>query len=199
MSGKVYGYCRVSTKGQALANGLEAQAQEILERYSNAIIINETYTGTTLDRPRLNAILNELTVGDTLVVAKLDRLARNTSEGIELIRDLFSKGVSVHALNVGLLEDTNMGNFFVTVLLAVAEMEKSTILERTTAGKALAKQRPDYREGRPPSYTEEQLDHALKLLENHSYAQVAKMTRISTATIGRAVRKRKLASLTNDK
>lgn len=188
----VYGYCRVSTKGQALANGLEAQEQEILNRYQNAIIKKESYTGGSTDRPILNEVLENLEEGDSLVVTKLDRLARNTSEGIELIKKLFERNISVHVLNVGLLENTNMGQFFITVLLAVAEMEKNTILERTSAGKAIAKQNPAFKEGRPNKFTKEQLDHAISLLDNNSYKQVERMTRISTSTLVREVRKRKI-------
>ena len=65
------------------------------------------------------------------MVTRLDRLARNVSEGIELVRELFRRQIKVHVLNVGLLEDTAMGNFFLTTLLAVAELERSMIIERT--------------------------------------------------------------------
>lgn len=78
-------------------------------------------------------------------MTKLDRLARNTREGIEVIEKLFAKNVKVHVLNVGLLENTTMGRFFLTTLLAVAEMERNLIIERTQEGKVIAKQRADFR------------------------------------------------------
>lgn len=84
------------------------------------------------------------------MVTKLDRLARNVSEGIELIRALFKKDVKVHVLNIGLLENTSMGNFFITTLLAVAELERNMIIERTQAGKEVARTKAGFREGRPP-------------------------------------------------
>ena len=74
---------------------------------------------------------------------------------------LFSNGVSVHVLNVGLLENTIMGRFFLTTLLAVAEMERHMIIERTQNGKAIAKAKPGFKEGRPQKYTQKQLDNAL--------------------------------------
>ena len=81
----IIGYCRVSTKKQATANGLYAQAQEILAKYPDALIKREAYTGTSTDRPIFKAILDELKAGDMLVVNKLNRLARNTVEGIQVV------------------------------------------------------------------------------------------------------------------
>jgi DNA invertase Pin-like site-specific DNA recombinase len=192
----IYGYARVSTKGQ-LKDGysLEVQKQEILNRYENAIIKYEQYTGTTTDRPIFNKLIETLNNGDTLVVTKLDRLARNTVEGIQIVQDLFDKGVAVHVLNVGLLENTSMGKFFLTTLLAVAEMERNTIIERTQTGKAIAKTKYGFKEGRPKQYTETQLSMALDLLHEHSYNEVAKMTKISKSTLIRANKERKAQSI----
>lgn len=192
----IKGYCRVSTKGQLEGNGLEAQQKEILEKYSNAEITKEAFTGTKTDRPMLNKLLKELKEGDTLVVTKLDRLARNTVEGIQIIEGLFSKGVSVHVLNVGLLENTTMGKFFLTTLLAVAEMERNIIIERTQAGKEIAKQDPNFKEGRPQVHKETHKAHALELLnEGKTYKQVESLTGISKSTLIRYKRKVELKGL----
>lgn len=186
----IYGYCRVSSKGQAKeGNSLEAQEKEILTRYSDAKIFKETYTGTTIDRPVFNDVIKNLKENDMLVVTKLDRLARNTVEGIEIVKDLFKKKACVHVINVGLLEDTSMGQFFLTTLLAVAELERNQIIERTQAGKTIARQHPDYREGRPPVYCKKQKEHALELLKSHSYTQVEELTGISKSTLIRYKRK----------
>lgn len=188
---KIIGYSRVSSKGQLDNNSIEQQKGEILDRYSNAIIYSEQFTGTSTDRPIFKSIIEQLQSGDTLVVCKLDRLARNTSEGIELVQGLFNKGVAVHVLNVGLLENTTMGKFFLTTLLAVAEMERNTIIERTQNGKAIAKTKEGYKEGRPKSYNQKQLDNAIELLKNNSYTEVVEVTNISKSTLIREVRKRK--------
>lgn len=88
----IYGYCRVSTKGQAKdGNSLDAQEQEILSRYSDALIYKEAYTGTTTDRPVFNEVIQQMQENDMLVVSKLDRLARNTEEGIKIVKNLFLK------------------------------------------------------------------------------------------------------------
>lgn len=191
--GKIIGYCRVSTKLQAReGNSLEQQKEEIIDKYSNAEIYQESYTGTKTDRPVFNDIVSKLIKGDMLVVTKLDRLARNTVEGIKIVEDLFNKGVSVHVLNVGLLENTTMGKFFLTTLLAVAEMERNTILERTQAGKEIAKTKEGYKEGRPKKYTKKQLDNAMKMLEEHSYTEVSEITGISKSTLQREKRIRSI-------
>ena len=186
-----YGYVRVSTKNQLEGFGLEAQKNEILEKYPDTKILEEQFTGTKLDRPILNELLNTLKENDTLIVTKLDRLARNTVEGIQIIESLFAKSVSVHVLNVGLLENTTMGKFFLTTLLAVAEMERNIIIERTQSGKELARQDPNFKEGRPKIYKRKQINHALSLLENHTYKQVTELTGISKSTLIRAKNKKR--------
>ncbi|WP_338107246.1 recombinase family protein [Clostridium novyi] len=70
-------------------------------------------------------------------------------------------------------------------------MERNTIIERTQAGKAIAKTKPGFKEGRPKKYTKEQIDHALNLLESNSYSYVERITCISKSTLIRAVRDKK--------
>jgi DNA invertase Pin-like site-specific DNA recombinase len=189
----IIGYCRVSTRKQKDGYGLEAQESEILEKYENATICKEQFSAKTLDRPIFNEITKEiLKSGDTLVVAKLDRLARNTVEGINIVKDLFEKNIAIHVLNVGLLENTNMGRFFIAVMLAVAEMERTMIIERTQAGKEMARLEPDFKEGRPKEYTQSQLDWAISLLKENSYTITAKLTGISKSTLIREMKKQNL-------
>ena len=181
------GYCRVSTKGQLDGNSIEEQTLSIRERYPTAEIVVESYSGAK-ERPIFNALLDRLALGDTLIVTKLDRFCRTTKEGLQYIDLLLNKGVKIHILNMGLIESSPMGRLIVTNLLAFAEFERAMIIERTQAGKAFAKQRDNFREGRKPIYTPEQIEHALKLLEDNSYSQVVKMTGISKSTIIRAKR-----------
>lgn len=186
-----YGYARVSTLTQELDTQIELLQAEGCDE-----ILSEKFTGTKTDRPQFNHLLENLRAGDTLVVTKLDRLARNTREGIDVIEGLFQKGVRVHVLNVGLLENTTMGRFFLTTLLAVAEMERNLIIERTQEGKAMARRNPDFKEGRPRKHTKQQVKHALELLEHHTYNEVEQMTGINKRTL---IRRKNEAIMVADK
>ncbi len=184
----IYGYARISAKVQLKGNSLEEQKNE-LRKNGCQVIVEEQFTGKTTARPKFeDLILNQLKPGDTLVVTRLDRLARNVTEGVSTIRSLFNKNVRVHVLNVGLLENTAMGNFFITTLRAVAELERCMILERTAAGKEIAKTRDGFKEGRPP-IARAKIELAMGLLEMHSYKRVSEMTGISVATLARYRRK----------
>ena len=144
-----YGYGRVSTKGQeANGNSLDDQKRQLEEAGCDEIIL-EAYTGTKMERPKFTALVDKLEAGDTLIVCKLDRFARTAREGLEVVEDLMERGVKVHILNMGLIEDTPMGRVILTVMLAFAQFERDSIVERTSAGKALAREKEDYREGRP--------------------------------------------------
>ena len=182
----IYGYARVSSKSQQDNNSFEQQERAIRERWEDAIIVREQFTGATTHRPVLDDVIAKLKPNDTLVVTKLDRLARTTVEGIELVQSLFDIGVNVHVMNVGLLENTDMGKFFLTTLLAVAELERNQIVERTQSGKAIAKLNPNFVEGRPKKYNREQINHAIELLVDNSYKQVEQLTGISKSTLIRA-------------
>lgn len=192
---KILGYCRISSKSQLDNHSLEQQEQEILNKYNNTKIFKEQSTGAKMHRTILDNVIEQLDEGDMLVVTKLDRLARNTVEGIQIIEDLFKKNVSIHVLNVGLLENTTMGKFFLTTLLAVAEMERNMIIERTRAGKDIAKQKVGYKEGRPLKYSTAQLDNALSMLSvnggTYSYKGVERLLGISKSTLIRENNRRK--------
>jgi DNA invertase Pin-like site-specific DNA recombinase len=182
----IFGYTRVSTKKQLDGYGLDVQKKEILSKYPDAIIYEEQYTGTKLDRPVFTKLISRLRENDILVVSRLDRFARNTVEGIKVVEELFKRKISIHILNVGLLEDTPMGRFFLTTMLAVAELERNMIIERTQTGKELARQKKGYKDGRPKKYTDDDLIEAVLLLEEFSYKQVVDLTGISKSTLIRA-------------
>ncbi len=124
----VYGYCRVSTKGQLDGNSIEEQKAEIMKQYANAKIIIESYSGAK-ERPIFNKLLNRLQEGDILVVTKLDRFCRTTKEGLGYIDNLMSKNVKIYILNMGLIENSPIGRLIVTNLLAFAEFERAMIIE----------------------------------------------------------------------
>ena len=185
----IYGYARVSTKGQAKdGNSLEAQEQ-LLRDAGAEKIYSDAFTGTKAHRPELDKLLSQMQAGDKLIVTKLDRIARSATQGIELIQSLLDKDIIVHVLNMGLMDNTPTGKLIRNIMLAFAEFERDMIVERTQEGKAIAKQKPDFKEGRPSVYNKKQIDHALWLLADHSYKQVEELTGISKSTLIRAKRK----------
>ena len=188
----IYGYCRVSTKGQAKdGNSLEAQEKAVKEAGATKIYA-DAFTGTKSHRPELDKLLEVIGNGDTLIVTKLDRIARSVTQGIELVNTLLDRGVAVNILNMGKLDTTPTGKLIRNVLFAFAEFERDMIVERTQEGKAIAKQNPDFTEGRPKKYNQKQLDHALDLLLDHSYKEVVQMTGISKSTLIRSMRNKKM-------
>lgn len=145
----VYGYARVSTKKQANdGNGLEAQ-EEALRKAGCEVIVREVYTGKASNRPELDKLLPTLKEGDTFTTTKLDRIARSTIQGCELVRDLMERGITVNVLNMGTLENTPVGKLVVSVMFAMAEFERDMIVQRTQEGLAVARQREGFHEGRP--------------------------------------------------
>lgn len=188
----IFGYARVSTKGQAKdGNSLEVQEKLLRESGAEEIFI-DSFTGTKLERPEFDKLLNQIQSGDTLIVTKLDRFARSVSQASDLITQLIDKGITVNVLNLGILSNSSVSTLMRNVLLSFAQFERDMIVERTSEGKAIAKQKPDFREGRPPLYKKKQIEHALEMLTDHSYKQVEELTGISKSTLIRAKRKRNI-------
>ena len=184
----IYGYCRVSTRGQAKdGNGLEVQKNAVAEAGAEKIFM-DTFTGTKTHRPELDKLLAAIQPGDKIIVTKLDRIARSAIQGAELVQSLLDKGVTVHILNMGIMDNTPTGKLIRMIFFAFAEFERDMIVERTQEGKAIAKQNPDFVEGRPKKYKRQQVSLALELLQNHSYREVTQMTGISKSTLIRAKR-----------
>lgn len=186
----IYGYARVSTAGQKHdGNSLESQRDELIKAGAQEVF-EEAYTGTKTDRPILNSLINKLKSGDTLTVVKLDRLSRTAGEGANLIKRLTDNGIKVNIINMGIADTTSsMGKLMVTILLAFAEFERDMIVERTQTGKAIAKQNPDFTEGRPYKFTEAQLKHAAELKKTMSYKQVTELTSVSESTLMRYIKR----------
>ena len=182
-----YGYARVSTRHQEIdGNSLDAQ-EEALKAAGATVIIRETYTGTSVARPELERLIGELRPGDTVVVAKLDRMARSTIQGLQLVQDLIQKGVTVNILNMGILSDKPEDALRLTMFLAFAQYERDMIMQRTREGKEAArKNNPKYHEGRPRSLDQDDIKIAVDLLSNHSYAEVSKRLKVSKSTLIRA-------------
>ena len=187
----IYGYARVSTVKQLKGNSIEEQTAKLRE--AGAVeIITDSYTGTKMERPNFTALLERLQPGDKLIVTKLDRFARTAVDGGAIVRDLHSRGITIHILNMGIADNTPMGKLMVTMLLAFAEFERDMIVERTQSGKDIARANGKQVDGRPKKYSTAQREHAMQLLaEGNSYTDVERMTGISKSTLIREMRKKK--------
>lgn len=191
----IYGYARVSTKGQAKdGNSLESQI-EVLKENGAVEIYSDSFTGTKTDRPEFKKLLEVLKPGDTLMVTKLDRFARSMTQGSELVNELIKRGIKVNILNIGMMDNTPASKLIRNIFLSFAEFERDMIVERTQEGKAIAKTKEGFKEGRPKAYTPKQLDNALSMLTvnggKHSYKEVAELLGISKSTLIRENNKRK--------
>lgn len=183
-----FAYARVSTRKQSRdGNGLDDQiAQLKLAGYDELVV--EEFTGSTTKRPKLDALIQRLQTGDTIIVTKLDRFARTTAEGSKLISDLLNRGVAVHILNMRLIDNTPTGKLITHILLAFAEYERDLIIERTQAGKEIARSKDGFRDGRPP-IDQKRKDFAVDLIINQhkTYREVVELTGLSKSTLIRAV------------
>jgi DNA invertase Pin-like site-specific DNA recombinase len=138
------GYARVSTLDQN--PDLQHHA---LEEAGCVRVFTEHASGSKADRPQLNAALDYLRPGDTLVVWKLDRLGRNTQHVLAVIEQLKQRQIGFRSLTEALDTTGPMGQAMLTIMAAFAQLERDTIIERTRAGlKAAAAN--NRHGGRPP-------------------------------------------------
>lgn len=183
----IFGYVRVSTKKQEKGQSIEEQIAAIRARYPDAEIIIETQGGNK-HRPAFEGILKRVLPGDIICTVDHTRYSRDTAEGLRIAKELMSRGVLIHFLSFGMLENTPTGHYVLTLLLANAELELSQIVNRTQPARERARKKPGYQDGRPKKYSKKQIAHALELLETKTYKEVEEITGISKSTLIRAVR-----------
>jgi DNA invertase Pin-like site-specific DNA recombinase len=175
------GYARVSTDGQTL------QAQtEALHGAGCARIFAEKISGAHSDRPQLAKAIAALGEGDTLVVCKLDRLARSTRDLLNTLATISDRGASFKSLNDPWADTTTPhGKLMVTVLGGLAEFERHLILSRTAEGRTRAKA-SGVKFGRKPTLTVYQRAEALRRrAAGETLVEIAKSFNVSHMTIAR--------------
>lgn len=178
------GYVRISTKDQ----NTDFQDAAMAQAGVTQVYTDRGVSGSVASRPELDRALDHLREGDVLVVWKLDRLGRNTKNVLEVIERLSAKGVGFRSLTEGLDTTGPMGKAMLTILAAFAELERSTMLERTRAGLDAAKARGRVG-GRPSTIDAKKLDKIKKLVASgdHTRAEIADMVKISRATLYRVL------------
>ena len=179
--GGLVGYARVSTRDQTVALQLDA-----LHGAGCVRVFEETASGAQRDRPQLAAALDYMRAGDTLVVWKLDRLARSTRQLIETVEELARRGIGFRCLTQDLDTTTAGGRLVFTIFSAIAEFEREIIQERTRAGLDAARAR-GRRGGRPPALKPRDLKEARALLTDPEITveQVAARLKVSPSTLYR--------------
>lgn len=175
------GYARVSTQDQNLDLQINALKKEGCDQ-----IYEEKASGSQRDRPELKKLLDNIRAGDTLVVWKLDRLARSTKILLDTVEQLKAKKANFLAITEKIDTSSPMGEFFYTVMGALSQLEKSLIVERTQAGLAAARAKGKLL-GRPKDMSEETLSVARDLLKdpNRTIKQVAKHIGVAPSTLYR--------------
>lgn len=178
----IYGYARVSTNGQTL----EAQ-MEALTAAGATRIFREKVSGAKADRPELKKLLKAVQDGDTVLMTRLDRLARSTRDLLNILTALADRGARFRSLADPWADTTTPhGRLMVTMLGGLAEFERELILARTREGITRAKTR-GARLGRPRVLTPEQKAEALRELANGSMTtrELARRYNVSASTISR--------------
>jgi len=179
----IIGYARVSTQDQNPQLQLDALNGAACEQ-----VFHETATGTFRDRPELTACLRTLRKGDSLVVWKLDRLARSLKDLVEIVHDLNQRGVGFRSLTESIDTTSSGGRLVFHIFGALAEFEHSLIKERTIAGLAAARAR-GRKGGRKPALSPTDVRKAAAMLSdpNITKAEVAKHFSVSRVTLNAAL------------
>lgn len=178
------GYARTSTLDQTA--GLEAQLRDLEAVGCKKVFKEQVSSVDVVRRDQLGAALDYLRDGDTLVVTKLDRLARSVAHLLEIVGKIEAKGAFLRILAMGVDTSTPTGRLMLTVLGAVGEFERSVMLERQREGIAKAKAEGKYT-GRKPT-ARAKADEVRRLLaEGHSKVDVADRLGISRSSVHRIV------------
>ncbi len=181
--GQRIGYVRVSTVDQNT------------ERQLDGLALDKTFTdkasGKDTKRPQLQAALDYVREGDTLIVHSMDRLARNTEDLLRMVRELRARGVRVEFIKPPLIfgvGDDPMAELMMTMLGGFAQFERAIIKERQREGIALAKAKGNVYKGRKPSLTKEQIAEVQeRAAKGESKASLAQAYCVARQTIYNAL------------
>lgn len=183
------GYARVSTRDQNPALQLDALKAAGCEK-----TYQEMASGAQRDRPELKAALDYMRQGDTLVVWKIDRLARSTKQLIETVEDLGKRGIGLRSLTNPIDTTTPGGVLVFHIFAALAEFERGVILERTLAGLQAARAQ-GRKGGRPPALSAADLAAAKAMLREPAITveEVARRLSVAPSTLYRHLPKARSA------
>ncbi|MGE0156779.1 MAG: recombinase family protein [Geobacter sp.] len=178
----IIGYARVSTEGQELTAQLEQLNGAGVDK-----VFKEKASGVKQDRPQLTAMIDTLREGDTVIICKLDRIARSTKHLLEIVDQLEAKQVAFKVLNINLDTSTPTGKLMLSMLAAIGQFEREMMLERQKEGIRIAKDAGRYK-GRKAA-ARAKTDKVLELLSQGKTKQaVADELKIGVASVYRIAR-----------
>lgn len=179
------GYARVSTGDQSL----DLQTDALTAAGCATLFSDKGISGSAESRPGLNDALAALSQGDVLTVWRLDRLGRSLPHLIHLVNELGGRGVEFVSLSEHIDTTTAGGKLVFHMMGALAEFERSLMVERTKAGIAAARKRGK-RVGRPLALSPEQLQHARSAIEaGETIGGMASVLEVDRKTLSRALNK----------
>lgn len=176
----IIGYARTSTLDQTA--GIEAQERDLLAAGCEKIFLEQVSSVDVKHRTQLSLALDFIREGDTLVVTKLDRLARSVAHMHDLLQRLSSKGAALKILSMGVDTSTPTGKLMLNVLGGVAEFEREIMLERQREGIAKAKADGKYK-GRAPTALRKAADVMELRAAGVGAAEIARRLGISRASV----------------
>lgn len=179
----IVGYARTSTLEQVA--GFEAQLRELTAAGCTKLF--QEQVSSVAKRQQLEACMDYLRDGDTLIVTKLDRLARNVAHLGQLVATLKAKGVSLRILDLGLDTSTPTGELILNMMGAVAQFERQMMLERQREGIAKAKTDGKYKGRAPTAMRQAQRVHELAA-EGLRRAEIAQRLSLSERSVYRALK-----------
>lgn len=185
----IFGYARVSTKGQSL----QAQLDE-LQQAGCEEIFSDVASGGKTSRPGFNELLGKLRKGDTLKVCRIDRVGRSLSHLVKIINEFEAQGIQFQSLADPIDTTTSHGRLIFGIFACIAEYEKSLIQERTKSGLAAARAR-GRTGGRPKGVSKTALNKALAAESLYSdgklsVSQICEQLAISKSTLYNYLRHR---------
>ena len=178
----MYGYCRVSSLGQSL----EIQEAKLRDYGCEVIRSEKKSAASTKDREELNTLLTFLREGDSLVVTRLDRLARSMYDLQNIVKTLEEKGVALVITEQNIDTSTSYGEMFMNLLGTFAQFETNLRKERQLEGIAKLKAKGGYN-GRPKTIDDDRIVAAYEQLQ--SVADVCRQEKVSRASVYRALKR----------
>lgn len=181
-----YGYARVSTDAQDYTSQVDALKAAGVAKGD---IVADKASGASLEARALSKLISRLLPGDTLVVAKLDRLARSIRDTFNVVHEITAAGAQLRVLDLPMLDTTDpvLGKVVLTALAMTAELERYFIIRRTTDGRARAKAR-GVRFGRKAALSGAQVEHARALRAGGaSFSEIGEVLGVAHTTVSRAL------------